>query len=213
VIRNPWDFYVSYYAFQKALIDSAKVKLAKLSAEEYELLVKSGVDPCNGIDILFENLSNNGTLDFVETTTNLLNLSTTGDQLNPVLEFMPTELGRRGKSTPLQYEGFRGMNVTRDDLENIRDTSEGLYTFLFRRMYDCAEGLYTAKLNNLRQDLISFFTALKIEIEPSLKEYILTAEPDNISHHDYYPAYYTPSLKNLVGKRDAFLIENFGFEF
>jgi hypothetical protein len=146
VVRNPWDFYVSYYAFQKTLIDSAKAKLAKLSAEEYELLVKSGVDPYNGIDILFEKLSNNGTLDFVETTTNLLKLSTTEDKLNSVLEFMPTELGRRGKSTPLQYEGFRGMNVTRDDLENIRDTSEGLYTFLFRRMYGCAEDLYTAKI-------------------------------------------------------------------
>ncbi len=213
VVRNPWDFYVSYYAFQKSLLDQLEAKQAKLSTTESESLADSGVDLRNGIDVLFELLSNDGKLSFAETTANLLNLGTSGGKLDEVLELMPTELGRRGKSTPVQREGFRGMNVTRDELENIRGTGEGLYTFLFRRMYGEAEGVYFAKTDTLRQDLVTFFAHVGIELDRQAKEYILTAEPENASNRNHYSKYYTSAIENLVRERDAFVVDKFDFEF
>lgn len=139
-VRNPWDFYVSYYTFQKTLLDQFEAKQAILSVMESESPADRGADPRNDIDILFEFLAKNGTLSFAETTANFLNLGTSGRKLDEVLEVMPTELGRRAKAAPVQREGFRGMNVTRDDLQKIRGTREGLYAFLFRRMYDEAQG-------------------------------------------------------------------------
>jgi hypothetical protein len=213
VVRNPWDFYVSYYAFQKSLIAQSEAKLATLSSEEVESLANNNIDSRNGIDILFELLSDNGNLDFTETTTNLLNLSHCGQKFDHILEMMPRELGRRTKFSPHQRLGFRGMNLTRDDLATMRDTGIGLYGFLFKHMYGKGEGIYFAQRKTLRQDIITFLTSIGIELNEQETEYILNAKPKNSSQRDRYPEYYTPALKNLVRDRDAFIIDKFNFQF
>jgi hypothetical protein len=213
IVRNPWEFYVSYYAFQKFLWERLGAEKTKLSPQEYSSLIESSIDPLNGIDIVFEVLSNNGTLSFQETTKNLLSLGNNGEKLDALIELMPTELGNRGKYTPVQSEGFRGMNVTRKDLEGIRNTQDGLYTFLFKHMYSSNEKVFFIKTDNLRQGLISFFDGIGIGIDTKIQEYILTAKPENVSSHDCYSKYYDRELENLVQERDAVVIEKFGFQF
>ena len=205
VVRNPWDFYVSYYTFQKSLI-------AQCSAQE-AIPTTEGKDPRNGIDILFELFSNNGQLSFEETTTNFLNLGTSTGKLDEVLEFMPNSLGRRAKNSPVQHRGFRGMNVTQSDLATIRGTENGLYTFLFKRIYEESQKVYFAKTDSLREDVVNFFQQIGVKLDDRKKQYILTAKPENVSNHAHYSEYYNNALENLVRERDAFVIDKFNFRF
>ncbi|MGB3511967.1 MAG: hypothetical protein WBA93_22555 [Microcoleaceae cyanobacterium] len=214
VVRNPWDFYVSYYAFQKSLVAKFEAEKGNLSETEYQLLVDRGIDPRNGIDILFDVLSNEGRLDFFQTTTNFLNLGNPAGKLNEVLELMPLELGRRGKFTPVQKDGFRGMNVTKDDLEKIRDTGEGFYTFLFKHIYGIKNNnVYFARMETLRQDLITFLQQVGIEINQSKQEFIQGAVKENVSIHKNYMSYYTSGLENLVREKEDFIIDKFAYKF
>ncbi len=211
VVRNPWDFYVSYYAFIQSLVTKFEAEKGHLSEREYQSLVDRGIDPRNGIDILFDVLSNEGQLDFVKTTTNLLNLGTPGGKLESALAVMPTQLGRRGKLTPVQKNGFRGMNVTRDDLAAIKDTGEGFYTFLFQHIYGTGEGVYFAKMETLRQDLIAFLQQIGIELNQSQQDVIWCSAKANTSKHQHYLSYYTPKLENLVREKDALVINKFAY--
>ena len=205
VVRNPWDFYVSYYTFQKSLI-------AQLSSKQ-EILTDQGNDPRNGIDILFDVLSNNGELSFEETTANFLNLGTSTGKLDELLEVMPTSLGRRAKNSPIQQQGFRGMNVTKADLATIRGTEHGLYSFLFKRLYEKGQKVYFAKTDSLREDVVNFFQQIGVKLDGKKKQYILTAKPENVSNHTHYSKYYNHSLEKLVRDRDAFVIDKFNFHF
>ncbi|MGD1913894.1 MAG: hypothetical protein ACFB2X_24560 [Rivularia sp. (in: cyanobacteria)] len=213
VVRNPWDFYVSYYAFQKSLVAKFEAEKGNLSQTEYQSLVDRGIDPRNGIDILFDVLGNEGKLDFVQTTTNFLNLGNPAGKLDEVLELMPPELGRRGKSTPIQKQGFKGINVTRDDLEKIRNTGEGFYTFLFKHIYGIENNVHFPRMETLRQDLINFLQKLGIEMNQSKQELIQNTARENVSNHKNYLSYYTPELENLVREKDALVINKFDYQF
>lgn len=213
VVRNPWDFYVSYYAFQQYHIAQAETIIGNLSQKEYQLLVEKGIDFRERVDILFDEMSNKGTLDFHETTTNLLNLGTPTGKLDEVLELMPTELGRRHRFSPRQTEGGRGQNVTQNDLESIRGTEDGFYTFLWKRMFGTGEGVYFAKMENLRQDFMDFLLGLGVDVNQDIEDLILSAHPANVSKHQHYSSYYTPELETLVRQRDSFLVNRFGFDF
>ena len=205
VVRNPWDFYVSYYTFQQSLIVQLESKQAMPASK--------GFDPRNGIDILFELLSNNGKLSFEETTANFLNLGTSTGKLDEVLEVMPTSLGRRAKNAPVHLQGFRGMNVTRYDLATICGTGDGLYTFLFKHIYDEGQKVYFAKTDSLRQDVITFCKHIGVRLNEHKKQYILNAKPENVSKHAHYSKYYNQALEKLVRERDAFVIDKFNFRF
>jgi len=211
VVRNPWEFYVSYYAFQTSLIAKFQSEWEQRSAVEYDSLVRNGIDPRNGIDILFDVFAEESQVSFPRITSQLLNLSTSEKILDKILEVMPTELNRRGKYTPIQCLNFRGKNVTKKMLEKIRGTNEGYCTFLFKHMYGTGENIFFAKQENLRSDLLSFFEHIGVSLEPQMKNYILTASPENSSHHHSYADYYTQDLAHLVQQKDAFLIERFGF--
>ncbi|MGD1913891.1 MAG: hypothetical protein ACFB2X_24545 [Rivularia sp. (in: cyanobacteria)] len=212
VVRNPWDFYVSYYAFQKSLVAKFEAEKGNLSQTEYQSLVDRGIDPRNGIDILFDVLSNEGKLDFFQTTTNFLNLGSPAGKLDEVLELMPAELGRRGKFTPIQKQGFRGMNIIRDDLEKIRDTGKGFYTFLFEHIYGIENNVYFARMETLRQDLINILQQFGIEINQLKQEFIKSAARENVSNHKNYLSYYTAELENLVKEKDALVIDKFDYK-
>jgi hypothetical protein len=70
VVRNPWEFYVSWYEH---------------------------VRPRNTSSILFSWLSDNGKLGFVETTRNALNLGVNDEKLDVLIEMLPehVDYGRR----------------------------------------------------------------------------------------------------------------------
>src|SRR5262249_26814616 len=114
-VRNPWDFYVSYYFFQLGLLEQARDRNARMSSRELEAWSAAGNDPFNGIDVLFAELSDGGSLGFAATTHRLLRLGVDDGSLDLILGRMPTTRDRRGRSTPPQVDGFRGMNVRADE--------------------------------------------------------------------------------------------------
>jgi hypothetical protein len=134
-VRNPWDFYVSYYVFQIDVLTDARRRTAAMSAAELTAWMAEGNDPLNGVDVLFEEASSAGRADFATTTRALLRLGTDDRLLDRILRLMPVTLDRRDRSAACQREGFRGMNVRAGDLADIRGTGAGLYTFLFRHLY------------------------------------------------------------------------------
>lgn len=210
VVRNPWMYYVSYYCFQKSLVTKFETEYGSLSDTAYSKLIECGIDPRNGIDIIFDILSKEGQCDFSEITNSLLNLCMPGGKLDEVLDMMPTQLNKRSKNSPIQKEKFRGKNITRSHLEKMRNTGEGMYTFLFKHLYSDYETVHFLRTDNLREDLIAFLSQLYSKID---KDYILHASPENVSSHSPYYEYYDSQLKNLVQKRDAFIIDKFNFAF
>ncbi len=72
-IRNPWDFYVSWYEH---------------------------VRPRNSGSLLFSWLSDNGKLDFVGTTRNALNLGTDNERLDALIEMLPEQVDLNKRNIP-----------------------------------------------------------------------------------------------------------------
>ena len=73
LVRNPWSYYVSWYAFQS--------KMARPNA-------------------LFGILSDGGALGFEATIRNMVDLGTSGSHLDAVVAALPQSYGRRGLNLP-----------------------------------------------------------------------------------------------------------------
>jgi hypothetical protein len=213
-VRNPWDFYVSYYFFQAALLEAARARISAMSRRELEDWTNAGNDPFNGVDVLFDELSEGGSLGFERTTRRILRLGQDDRLLDQLLGKMPVTLDRRGRRTPPQREGFRGMNVRADDLAAIRGTGEGLYTFLFRHLHgDDPRGVHFLKMESLREDLLAYLRARSSTVTSEMVSFVRGAEPVNTSRHRPYPSYYDEELAALVRDRDGGLAERFGYRF
>ena len=202
-VRNPWSFYVSYYLMQTTWFP--------MTEKERQELIAQGFEPPM-IDIMFEILSNEKRYGFEDTITNMLNLGIQNNsQLNKLLDAMPTKRNTsRKNSPPVTPERFLGKNIIQKDLEKIRGTAEGEYTFLFKHMYHNCNKVHFLKMENLREDLVNFYEQQHIKFD---KEYILKTSPENEGTDGSYRKYYTPKLKKLVQERDAFIIKRFKYEF
>jgi hypothetical protein len=212
-VRNPWDFYVSYHVFQAEVLDAARRHTAAMSAPELAAWTAAGNDPLNGVDVLFEELSDRGSADFATTTRALLRLGTDDRLLDRILGLMPVELDRRDRSVAIQKEGFRGMNVRAGDLADIRGTGAGLYTFLFRHLYGPARDVEFLRMERLREDLLDYLRRRGVPVTGEMERFARDAAPVNTSRHDPYPGYYDAALASLVRERDGGLAERFGYRF
>lgn len=211
-VRNPWEFYVSYYMFQKEVLQKALSAIALLTDGQKARLCADGVDLFNGVDALFSYLSRDGTLDFAATLNGFLDLSTSREILDGALARMPKNYGQRGPDTPTQRSGFRGMDLLDHELAKISNSGCGFYTFLFKRMYGDGEAhiLPTARLS---EGLLAFLRSVSIEITPEMKEYVMKHPRENSSQHAHYAAYYPPRLMQRVADQESLLIQRYGFEF
>jgi hypothetical protein len=211
-VRSPWDVYVSYYFFQRELLSEARARLAAMSSSELEAWSAAGNDPLNGVDVLFEEISAGGTLDFASTTRRILDLSVDDRLLQPVLDKMPAALDRRGRCTPVQATGFRGMNVRAEDLASIQGTGEGLYSFLFRHLYGDGQGVDFLRAETLREDLLGYLSKKRVDITPEMEQFVRGSARVNASHHGPCSSYYDRELRELVQERDFGLVQRFGYE-
>ena len=85
LVRNPWSYYVSWYAFQ---VDR--------------------VQP----NPLFRTLSDGGRLNFEDTVRNMLNLGTTGEYLEALVAALPAGYRNRGLNLPgFALAGIRGSGL------------------------------------------------------------------------------------------------------
>ncbi len=176
VIRNPWEFYVSWYEH---------------------------VRPRNTASIMFSWLSDNGTLDFIGTTRNALNLGTDNERLDVLIERLPEHVDHTRRNIP---------NVTKDSMRRVRGTGVGYYTFRFNQIFGNADDVFFCRLDSLRKDLLAFFDGISVATD-ELRDYVLRLDKQNTSEYTHASDYYTADLAELVRIRDRQLVERFGFTF
>jgi len=176
VVRNPWEFYVSWYEH---------------------------VRPRNTASIMFSWLSENGNLDFVETTRNALNLGTNNERLDVLIDMLPEHVDYTRRNIP---------NITKDSMRKVRDTGVGYYTFRFNQIFGDSDDVFFCRLDSLRDDLVAFFDGIGVATG-ELRDYVLRLDKKNTSEHSDHSTYYTADLAALVSIRDRELVNRFGFTF
>jgi hypothetical protein len=212
-VRNPWDFYVSYHAFQCEVLAGARRQTAAMSGRELAEWTAAGNDPLNGVDALFLELSDGATNGLAPFTRALLRIGSDDHLLERVLRVMPVEFDRRDRSPAIQVEGFRGMNVRASDLARIRGTGLGLCTFLFDHLYGDAPGVTYLRMEHLREDLVAYLRQVGVPVTDEMRRYLIEAVPLNASRHAPYPEYYDRALADRVQQCDGDLARRFGYQF
>jgi hypothetical protein len=179
-VRNPWDFYVSWYHFQ---------------------ISNEGYSPSK--NALFCCVSEDRSLDFVQTIRNALDLGTNEEKLNFLIQSLPEEF---------DYQKRRIPNLTREQIRPLRGSGLGLYTFRFNQMFGRLDDISFCRVEFLRDELLNFFDRAGIAND-ELRRYVLGLDKQNTSEHRHYSTYYPPDLAQLVLARDQLLIERFGYVF
>lgn len=211
-VRNPWEFYVSYYVFQQTVLRRARAAMPAAATREGASADAGDVDPLNGVDALFSCLSDDGALDFAATINRFLDLSISDTLLQGALARMPTRYGQRGPDTPTQQSGFRGMDLLRDELADISGSGLGFYTFLFRRIMG-EDDVYVVPTTRLRTGLLEFLRRASVPITSEMEQYAMEHRPENRSEHAHSATYYSDGLKQRVADQDSLLIRRHGFQF
>lgn len=175
LVRNPWSYYVSWYAYQAARPQP---------------------------NAFFRLLSDGGRRDFKETVRRLLDLGSRSDDLDRLLEILPTAYGNSG------------INLPAFALAPIRDTGLGFYSFLYRHIFgEPGPSLRVGRMESLRQDLPRMLDAVGQPVSRSMSDFIRNAAPRNVVEHPHPANTYDGELRDLVAGRDARLIARHGFEF
>lgn len=174
LVRNPWDYYVSWYAFQAAR---------------------------NAPNPLYRVASEDGRLEFNATIENLLNLGQDRARLERLAEALPEEFTNRG------------INLTRRCLASFAGSPHGFYSLLFRRMFGDCSGVTCGRMEALRADLAAFLHHVGVQLDAREREFIEHHAPLNTSLHEPYAGMYDDGLRDLVARKDALVIERFGYEF
>lgn len=174
LVRNPWSYYVSWYAFQSAMPQP---------------------------NALFSTLSEGGRLGFDGTVTNMLDLGSGGAHLPQVLAALP----------PLFTN--RGLNLPGPELEAIRGTGLGFYSFLYRYIYGDDGAVRIARMEAMREELAPLVAGAGETISDAAASHLAVAPALNTSQHSPYADYYGAELRDLVAERDGPLIERHGYRF
>jgi hypothetical protein len=173
LVRSPWSYYVSWYAFQ-----SARPRP----------------------NVLFTSLSEDGRLGFGATIRNMLELGIRDDLLDALLARLPAAYGDRG------------LNLPRSALEPIRGSGLGFFTYLYRYLFDGpGEPARIARMESLREDLPALVAATGHPGSTVMRQAILERAPLNASRHEACAHYYDARLRELVARRDAELIDRYGY--
>ena len=150
---------------------------------------------------LFRVLSADGRLGFAGTVANMLELGRDDSLLDAVVAALPASYTHRG------------LNLPGPALAPIRGSGLGFYSFLYQHIFGGAARLHVGRMESLREDLPGMLEAIGETVSPPFREHLVTAAPSNTSPHDAYPAYYDAGLRELVDRRDASLIERYGYHF
>jgi hypothetical protein len=150
---------------------------------------------------LFSIASDNGRLGFAATVTNLVNL---GED--------PARLARLVAALPDQFTN-RGINLTRHCIRSLSGCSSGFYAWMFERMYGDGRGVTFGRMETLRDDLRRFLEALEVPLEGGRREFLASHPPLNTSRHPSRSGLYDADLRDLVARKDAAVINRFGYAF
>ena len=107
----------------------------------------------------------------------------------------------------------RGINLSRDCVLPLRNSGQGFYSFLYRRMYGDLSRTTLLDTQHLRDGLSEFLTGNDIEVTPAIHRWLWDTPPVNVSTHAHYSTSYDDALQQLVAVKDATIIQRHAFEF
>jgi hypothetical protein len=173
-VRNPWSYYVSWYHFQ-ACMDNPNA--------------------------LFRIMSNDNTLDFTGTVTNLVRLHEDPERVAALAQRLPDEFLNHG------------LNLTRECINAISGSGLGFFAFLYQRLYQGAREPVILKMESLRDSLKVFLEQYAVEPSARLNAFIDQTPRLNTSQHGDYRTYYTAPLKRLIEEADSMVIDTHEYTF
>jgi len=150
---------------------------------------------------LFQVLSDEGRLGFEGTIRAMLDLGSGGEQLDTLVAALPNAYTSHG------------LNLPGPELEAIRNTGLGFYSFLYSYMYDGDGRLEVATMEGMRDEFPKLVATLGEPVSEAAASDFANAPARNSSAHRPYPEYYDADLRDLVGERDRGVIERFGYRF
>ena len=150
---------------------------------------------------LYRCASDDGRLGFAATVRNLVTL---GEQ--------PERLAVLRSQLPDRFTGH-GINLTRNCLSPLAGFRSGFYTFMYRRMYVDDTDVTIGRMESLRADLAAFLESLDIRVTPEMTHFIRFRDRTNTSVHRPYWELYDDATRELVARRDASVIDRFGYRF
>ncbi|MEM1153180.1 MAG: hypothetical protein AAGI44_03510 [Pseudomonadota bacterium] len=173
LVRNPWSYYQSWYNFQ------------------------TGKQRRN---LLFNCVSNQGTLNFKASISNLLTLSEDRERI----DFLAANL-------PREYPN-RGINMTGRVIERLRGRDMGFYSFLYDRMYSGCAQLTLGNMESLRDDLHAFLVKIGVELDAAAMSALMTSPKLNESAQGDSKACYDQELAALVARKDQLVLARHAYE-
>jgi hypothetical protein len=153
-------------------------------------------------NFLFRILSDDGRLEFEPTLRNMLDLGAGSLRLDLLIRALPATYANSGLNLP----GFA--------LAPIRGTRLGFYTYLYRHLFGSgSRPVSVGRMEELREDLVPMLERVSQPVGEEMRRFIADESPRNTSEHGNYRELYSDSLRDLVARRDAEVIErhNYGF--
>ena len=173
-VRTPWEYYVSWYSFQKAM--PSPTALFRVASEERHL-------------------------GFPGTIRNLLRMGEDAQLFSAWNDRLPQALPNRG------------INLSQACIAPLAGSGMGFYSFLYRRMYGDLTGTHLLDMARLRDGLCAFLPSVGITVSGPMHRWLHDSAPINTSTHDHYSTLYDNALSDLVGSKDAEVIQRHGFRF
>jgi hypothetical protein len=152
---------------------------------------------------LFRVLSDDGRLGFDGTITNMVSLA-----LDPAL------LQAVVAALPARYTD-RGLNLPGPALAPILGSGLGFYSYLSAYMFGSGDvpDLNLGRMESLRADLPRLLETIGEPMSDAFRAHVRDSAPSNVSAHGPYAGYYSAGLRDLVARRDATIIQRFGYRF
>lgn len=173
-VRNPWDYYVSWYFFQRQ--------------QERP-------------NALFLTCADNGALDFDGTIRNLVTLHESESRIRALEAAFP------------QTFMPHGLNLTSRCIGQIRGSGLGFYSFLYRRLYAGAASPRIIPMESLRDGLRALLTDMVPSAGSLASLFLDQVPPLNTSRHGPFRDYYSPALRDLVGRHEQPVIQAHDYRF
>lgn len=157
---------------------------------------------------LYVVLSDGGNGDFESTVTNLVNLGSDNSKSVHFRNALKAIL-------PQTLEGNQGVGLTRSCIDELAQSGQGYYSWLFERMHGNpdSELLYIGRFENLLEDFIDIMIALKVEQFEQMKSQFAAVGRTNSSKHSHYSHYYSEELKQLIDTKDAALVKRYKYHY
>jgi hypothetical protein len=215
-VRNPWDWYVSLWAFGCARQGTLRRYLKRLPWSELTEALRHR-DPHTVVTSMLRLLARprNGR-DWAELYSDVMNKAHFRRWLGLLLGPEGRHIGVEGyaSSAVKKAVGFMTYRFLALTTEYAQWTAYGRKCRSYEEVVAFADDHTITdrilRMESLNSDLLSLFTSAGIAVPP---EDSSAWSAHNQSVHRGYDEYYDDDTRELVAKRDRFIVDRFGYEF